>query len=227
MNEVMTARRTKAKQLFDSAGLYCLTDSELSQGRDNLYIVSQMVTAGARIVQYREKNKSQLAMYRECMAIRELTRGTKTAFFVNDDIALAIAVSADGIHVGQEDLPVPIVRQIVGESMLIGLSTHSPQQAQLAGELGADYIGVGPVYQTLTKKDVGDPVGLDYVDYVAQNLVLPFVAIGGINSTNVQEVVLHGANCVAMISDIVSAADIREKVHEVLNQIQVAKAMRG
>ena len=227
MNEAMTLRRTKAKELFELAGLYCLTASELSQGRDNLAVVEQMVAAGARIVQYREKNKSQVEMYRECMAIRELTRGTGAAFFVNDDIALAIAVCADGIHVGQDDLPVPVVRQIVGNSMLIGLSTHSPQQAQAAVSLGADYIGVGPVYQTLTKKDVGEPVGLSYVNFVAQNVKLAFVAIGGITTANVGDVVGHGADCVAMISDVVSAPHIGEKVHQINTQILVARQMRG
>ncbi|WP_231881738.1 thiamine phosphate synthase [Anaerosporomusa subterranea] len=223
----MNARRIRARDVFQSAGLYCLTDSKLSCGRNNLTIVEQMLSAGLRIVQYREKNQSQLTMYKECLAIRDLTRSFGATFIVNDDIALAMAVCADGVHVGQDDLPVPAVRLLVGESMLIGLSTHTPEQAQAAVRLGADYIGVGPVYSTLTKKDVGNPVGLSYVDYVAKNIALASVAIGGINAANVAEVIRHGADCAAMISDIVSAADISQQIQLVQTLIKQARRLRG
>lgn len=226
-NAAMNARRIRARDVFQSAGLYCLTDSKLSRGRDNLTIVEQMLSAGVRVVQYREKDRSQLAMYKECLAIRDLTHSFGATFIVNDDIALAMAVCADGVHVGQDDLPVPAVRLLVGESMLIGLSTHTPEQAQAAVCSGADYIGVGPVYSTLTKKDVGDPVGLFYVDYVAKNIALASVAIGGINAVNVAEVIRHGADCAAMISDIVSATDIGQQIQLVQTLIRQARCLRG
>lgn len=216
-------RRTRTKTLFRTAGLYCLTDAQHSQGRDHLTVVSQMLSAGVRIIQYREKQQSQKVMYQDCLEIREMTRAAGAAFFVNDDIALAIAVDADGVHVGQDDLPVPVVRQLVGKSMLIGLSTHSPEQAQAAVQSGADYIGVGPVFPTLTKQDVGNPVGLSYVSYVAQQIPLAFVAIGGINTANVTDVVGAGADCVAMISDIVSAPDICTKAENLRTIIQAAR----
>ena len=220
-------RRSKAKEIFRTAGIYCLTDSQLAGERGNLAIVEQMLKAGAKIIQYREKNKTQLEMYRECLYIRNMTSVYEAAFFVNDDIALALAVSADGVHVGQDDLPVHVVRQIVGEDMLIGLSTHSPVQAQAALECGADYIGVGPVYKTMTKKDVCAPVGLEYVRYVADFIDLAFVAIGGINAANVKQVIENGADCVAMISDIITAPDISEKIKKVRSDIQRTQALRG
>lgn len=223
----MHERRIRAREIFQSGGLYCLTDAKLSRGRDNITIVEQMLNAGIRIIQYREKDLSRLAMYQECMVIRGLTRRVGATFIVNDDIALALAVGADGIHVGQDDLPVPVVRQLVGESMLIGLSTHSPEQVQAAVADGADYLGVGPVYSTQTKKDVGAPVGLPFVQHVACNTDLAFVAIGGIHAENVSEVVRCGADCVAMISDIVSAPDIGQQIRLIQAEILSGKRLRG
>ena len=223
-SRTMRERRASVRDLFRTAGLYCLTDSQNSRCT-NVDAVRQMLEGGARIVQYREKGKNQLAMYQDCLAIREMTKSCGAAFFVNDDIALAIAVSADGVHVGQDDLPVPIVRQLVGESMIIGLSTHSPEQAQAAVQAGADYIGVGPVFFTRTKQDVGEPVGLSYVEYAAKNIELASVAIGGINSANAAEVIEHGADCVAMISDIVSAADIEKQVRDVSAVILATRSL--
>lgn len=218
-----STRRIRVKTLFRTTGLYCLTDAQHSQGRDHLTVVKQMLSAGVHIIQYREKQQSQKVMYQDCLAIREMTRAAGAAFFVNDDIALAIAVNADGVHVGQDDLPVPVVRQLVGESMIIGLSTHSPEQAQAAVQSGADYIGVGPVFSTMTKQDVGQPVGLAYVRYAAQRIPLTTVAIGGINAANVSDVIRAGADCAAMISDIVAAPDIRAKAEQLQAIIQAAR----
>lgn len=223
----MNERRLRAKELFRSAGLYCLTDAGFSHGRGNLAVVRDMLDAGARIIQYREKNQSQRIMYEECMAIRALTREYGAEFFVNDDISLALAVNADGIHVGQDDLPVPVVRRIVGESMLVGLSTHSPEQASAAVTAGADYIGVGPVFRTATKKDAIDPVGLSYVSYVAKHIDLAFVAIGGINLTNLGEVTANGAHCVAMISEIVAAPNVASQVKKVREMLREASRLNG
>lgn len=141
-----------------------------------------------------------------------MTREAGVVFIVNDDIDLALAVDADGVHVGQEDLPVEEVRRLVGKDMIIGLSTHSPEQARDAEKRGADYIGVGPVFATNTKKDVCAPVGLEYVEYVVKNIKIPFVAIGGIKEHNIAEVKKRGASCFAMVTEIVGAKDIPAKI---------------
>lgn len=192
--------------------LYCLTAEEHSAGRSNLQVVSDMLEADIKIIQYREKDKKLLYKYEECVKIRQLTAEAKACFIVNDDIHLAMAVGADGVHIGQEDLPLPQVRKLVGETMLIGLSTHSPAQAQAAVAQGADYIGVGPLFSTKTKKDVCDPVGLEYLDYAVANVTIPFVAIGGIKEHNIAQVVQHGAKCIALVTDIVGAPDIKKKI---------------
>jgi thiamine-phosphate pyrophosphorylase len=125
-------------------------------------------------------------------------------------------VGADGVHVGQDDLPPEKIRELVGQNMIIGLSTHSPEQAQKAAALGVvDYIGVGPIYATKTKKDVCQPVGLSYLDYVVKNIDLPFVAIGGIKEHNIKQVRQSGAKIICLVTDIVAAADIGAKVDAV------------
>lgn len=198
---------------FVTSDIYGLTAEEFSLGRNNIEVVDEMIAAGIKVIQYREKEKKALYMYRECLEIRELTRRAGVTFIVNDHIDLAIAVNADGVHVGQEDLPPEKVRQLVGPSMILGLSTHLPEQAQSAVKSGVvDYIGVGPIFATNTKKDVCDPVGLAYLDYVVKHIELPFVAIGGIKLHNVAEVRKHGAKISAMVTEIVGAANISEKV---------------
>jgi len=119
---------------------------------------------------------------------------------------LALAVEADGVHVGQDDLSVVKIREMVGEKMLIGLSTTTPQQADQAVESGVvDCLGAGPIYDTATKKDAGMPAGLGYLDYLVQHYRIPIVAIGGIKQSNVADVIKHGVTCAVMISDIVDS----------------------
>ena len=127
---------------------------------------------------------------------------------------------ADGVHIGQEDFPLPAVRQLVGPKMCIGLSTHSPEQARAAVAVGADYIGVGPIFATKTKEDVVAPVGFDYLDWVAANISIPFVASGGIKEHNITDVARHGARCCALVSELVGAPDIAAKVQAVRAAMQ-------
>lgn len=203
--------------------IYCLTGEEFSKGRSNIEVMRQVIEAGVRTIQYREKEKSKRAMYRECVTLRTMTADAGVTFIVNDHVDLAMAVSADGVHVGQEDLPVSVIRELTGGNMIIGLSTHSPEQALEAVKLGVDYIGVGPVFATKTKKDVCDPVGFDYLDFVVKNITIPFVAIGGIKEYNVQNLVRRGVGCVAMITEIVGADNIGETIRSIRNTMKKGK----
>jgi thiamine-phosphate pyrophosphorylase len=216
----------RANRPFPETDIYAITASSFSLGRSNAEVVRQILDAGVKVLQYREKDFSMLEKYRECLAIREMTAGHGATFIVNDDVHLALAVGADGIHVGQDDLPVEMVRELVGEKMLIGLSTHSPAQADAAVRGGvADYIGVGPLYGTAIKKVPMAAVGLGYLDYVVRHHRIPFVAIGGIKEHNVAEVVSHGGSCVCLVSDIVGAPDIAAKVSAIRRRIQEAKGL--
>lgn len=194
------------------SGLYGITAEEYSRGRSNLEVVSRLIEAGVKIIQYREKNKKMQKKYEEAMEIRNLTKQARVTFIVNDHVDLAQIVNADGVHLGQQDLPVPEVRKILGEDKIIGLSTHSPDQARQAVRLPLDYIGVGPLFSTNTKEDVCPAVGLEYLEFVKNEIDLPFVAIGGIKEHNIELVSKKGAECIALVTEIVGAEDIVEKV---------------
>jgi len=199
--------------------LYCLTAEEYSLGRSNIEVVKAMLNAGIKIIQYREKEKKMLHKYRECVKIRELTWDAGATFIVNDHIDLAMMVEADGVHIGQDDLPIEKVRELVGGKMIIGVSTHSPLQAQDAIDKGADYIGVGPIFSTRTKKDVCDPVGFEYLDYAVKNVNIPFVTIGGIKEHNIAEIKARGAKMIAMVTEIVGSENIEKKIESIRRKL--------
>ena len=199
--------------------LYCLTGEKFSKGRSNKIVVSEMIRAGVKVIQYREKEKTLLEKYRECKIIREMTEKEDVTFIINDDIDLAQIVDADGVHIGQNDFPPIEVRKIIGENKIIGLSTHSPEQGVAAVKAGVDYIGVGPIYPTNTKENVCSAVGLEYLDWVVENLKIPFVAIGGIKKHNLDQVVNHGASCVAMVTEILEAKDVGSTISKIKKSI--------
>ncbi|AGC49736.1 thiamine phosphate synthase [Lawsonia intracellularis] len=204
------------------ADLYAITDDALSFNRSVIEVVKQLLDAGIRIIQYREKNKSSNSMLKDCITIKKLTEEANACFIVNDHVDIAVLCNADGVHLGQDDLPVDKVRELIGKEKIIGLSTHSPQQAQKAIEMGADYIGVGPLYPTKTKKDVCEPVTISYLDWVVSHIAIPFVAIGGIKQHNIQEVIQHGAKCCALVSEILSAPNIPLRIQELRQAILLA-----
>lgn len=217
----MNSLNVKTTINFPDTDIYCITDEAHSRGRDNIEVVKQMIDAGVKIIQYREKEKNMTEKYEQCLKIRELTREAGVFFIVNDHIDLALLVEADGVHVGQEDLPIEAVRRLVGENVAIGLSTHSPLQAKEAIERGADYIGVGPIFKTFTKKDVCDPVGFEYLDHIVQNYPeISFVAIGGIKAHNVAQVVRHDAKWISLVTEITGAENIGLKIKEIRIEIE-------
>jgi len=199
--------------------LYCITGEKHSMGRSTVEVAGEMLEAGVKIIQYREKHKTERQKYTDCLRLRQLTKSAGAVFIVNDDIDIAVAVKADGVHIGQDDMPIEIVRSLVGETAIIGLSTHAPEQAREAVERGADYIGVGPIYSTKTKENVCAPVGIEYLDYIVKNIDIPFVAIGGIKLHNIGEVLTHGAKCVALVTEIVGAPNIKGRIAEITEKV--------
>ena len=142
--------------------------------------------------------------------IRRLTRGEGTLFVVNDDVDLALVLDADGVHLGQDDMPIQHARPLM-KDRIIGISTHSIEQVRDAVASGADYIGVGPVFETTTKKDREPLIGLDLLARIRDNCPVPYVAIGGINKDNVRSLTAVGCKRAAVISDILLAPDIEER----------------
>ncbi|MEM5947716.1 thiamine phosphate synthase [Spirochaetia bacterium 38H-sp] len=214
-----TTRKEKVLSYFTN-NIYGLTASKYSRGRDNITVVKAMLKAGVKIIQYREKKYTRKIMLKEAREIRKLTREYNALFIVNDYIDLAIMSEADGIHLGQDDWPVQDTRSIVGENMIIGVSTHAPAQAEEAIRNGADYLGIGPVFSTNTKEDVCDAVGTEYVKYAAENAEIPWVAIGGIKEHNMYHVCKNGARCIAMVTELTMADDIEKKAQSVLRTLE-------
>jgi thiamine-phosphate pyrophosphorylase len=198
---------------FPETDIYCITDSRQSLGRSTVDVVRHMLEAEIRVIQYREKDKDAGVMLEECQAIRELTRKAGCCFIVNDHVDIALLCEADGVHVGQEDLPLAAVRKLVGKQRIVGVSTHRWSEAEVAIRGGADYIGVGPIFATATKTTT-PPVGFAYLEEVASMVNIPTVTIGGINEKTLHEVRRRGARCCAIVSAITLAPDIPIKIRE-------------
>lgn len=219
--ELNMEKQTNIKQaLLKDKNLYLITCSDNFKTEvDFIDKVALALKNGVKIIQYREKNKSASEIIQTGKKIRQLCSMYDALFIVNDRIDIAQILEADGVHLGQDDIDINLARKILGEDKIIGISTHKPSDAITAQENKADYIGVGPVFKTPTKPNT-DPVGLDYVKWVSENISLPFFAIGSIDETNVSKAVNAGAKRVAVIRAIMNSDDVKktiEKFNEALN----------
>jgi thiamine-phosphate diphosphorylase len=191
--------------------LYVITDEKVSRGRSHLQVAEAAIRGGADVLQLRDKEASSGRFYRVALQLRVLTRDAKVPFIVNDRLDIALATDADGVHVGQADLPASVVRNIMGPGKILGVSVVTVEEAVLAEKDGADYLGVGPVFEARgTKQDAGEPVGLERIARIRRHSRLPIVAIGGIDAENARQVREAGADGAAVISAIVSADDIAQ-----------------
>lgn len=194
--------------------LYAIADSAQSGEGPLPDIVEEMLDGGVRILQLRVKDRPGEEFFRLARGIRELTARSHCLLLINDRIDIALAVGADGVHLGQEDLPIGAARPLMGRG-IIGVSTHSIEQARAAESQGADYIGFGPLFGTQTKETGYVARGVSMLARVREAVKIPIVAIGGITGDNVQEAWKHGADAAAMISYLTHGR-IRERVAEVL-----------
>lgn len=183
----------------DLSGLCVVTERKAS-GMSCEEMTVAALDAGAGWIQYREKEKNRREAYYEALKLRGLTRKARALFVVNDHADIALAVDADGLHLGQYDLPLHEARRVVGKR-IIGISTHSLPEAMLAEEEGADYIGFGPVFRTSTK-DAGEPKGVELLHEIRRYVKIPVVAIGGISLENLSSVLDAGADGVAVASGV-------------------------
>ncbi len=191
-----------------------------------LDVMEQALQGGADMVQLRDKHAPKREVLAKAYALRELTRRYEVPLIVNDHLDVALAVDADGVHLGQEDLPLAEARHIVGPNRLIGISTHHIAQALEAEAGGADYIGVGPVYPTQTKPGK-TAVTTTYVKEAAQRIRIPFVAIGGITAGNVDDVLAAGATKICAVSAVVGSDDPAEVCRRLLARIDCARPCAG
>ena len=195
--------------------LYVITDESVSRGRSHIEIAEAAIRGGADVIQLRDKTASGGTLYRVALALRKLTREAKVPLIVNDRLDIALAADADGVHLGQKDLPATVARNIMGPVRILGVSADTLEEALLAEKDGADYLGVGPVFEARkTKADAGEPLGLELIARIRKHCRLPIVAIGGIDAQNARQVREAGADSAAVISAIVSADDIEQAARE-------------
>lgn len=192
-------------------GFYFITDADLSR-KGNITDVRDAVSAGVGIVQYRNKKAGSREMFEEAKSLREICKGR--IFLVNDRIDIALAAGADGVHIGQDDLPYSEARKLLGKDKIIGLTVHTVMEAVEAGRAGADYIGVSPIFETKTKLDAGKPAGLKLIEEIKNKVSIPIAAIGGINLANAAGVIKSGADMICAIYATVAAENVKEEIEK-------------
>ena len=206
-----------------SLAVYIITDSTLSHGRSHVEVAREAIRGGADVIQFREKNMNGRDLIATARELQDLCRQAGVLFLVNDRVDVALAVDADGVHVGQEDMPADIARRLIGPDKVLGVSTRTPELALKAQQDGADYVGTGAIYATTTKNVASGPRGPELIDRIKQVVSIPVVAIGGITVENAPECILHGADGCAVISAVVGAPDIADATRRLHAAIEGAR----
>lgn len=203
--------------------LYAIVDPGAAGGADPVFLAKAFLRGGVRGLQLRWKDAPTGDLLRAAKDIATFARESGALFFVNDRLDVALAAEADGVHLGQDDLPLEAARAIAGSRLLIGVSTHDLEQARKAEHAGADLIGFGPMFGTRTKATGYTPRGLDGLREIRPAVTIPIVAIGGIDEANARSVLEAGADAVAMISELSRARDRAAKVRSVLARLAEAR----
>lgn len=202
--------------------VYVITDSHQARGRSPREIAQAAIEGGATAVQLRMKDEPARAALDAAREIGPLCRAAGVAFIVNDRVDIAQIAGADGVHIGQDDLPVRDVRGLLGPRALIGVSAATVEEAVAAERAGADYLGVGAIYATGTKPDAGAPVGLDRLREIRRAVRIPLVGIGGITADNAAAVIRAGASGVAVITAVTRAEDMPAAVRRIRGEVDAA-----
>jgi thiamine-phosphate pyrophosphorylase len=187
--------------------LHVLTDTQLQNRFSHLELAEMAIAGGADTIQFRQKDGSTRELIETARSMKAICARAGVAFIVNDRIDVAIASDADGVHLGQDDFPIPLARKLMGKDKIIGGSAGNIEEALRCASDGADYIGFGPVFPTLSKGDAGPATGIAVMDNLLKVLSLPVIAIGGINHKNIPEVINAGAHGVAVISAVCCSED--------------------
>ncbi len=215
-----------ARRPFDLS-LYLVTDRPLAGGRDLVGIVGRALVGGVTCVQLREKEADSRTFFELALEVRRLTRAAGAAFIVNDRVDLALAVDADGVHVGHQDLPADIARRLLGSERILGVTAATPDEARAAVAQGADYLGCNAVFATPTKTDTGTPLGVSGLSTLVASSTVPVVAIGGIKAANAAEVLFSGVAGIAVVSAIVAAADPEGAARELRRIVEAHRQPTG
>jgi thiamine-phosphate pyrophosphorylase len=203
--------------------LYLVTDRNLSLGRSNLEIIKAAVEGGVTIVQLREKEATTREFYEEGLKIKDYLQSKEIPFIINDRIDLALALNADGVHLGQDDMPVHVARMILGSNKIIGASAFTPDEAKAAASMGADYLGLSPIFVTGTKPELTQQIGIEGIKDLSGSVGIPVVGIGSMNQSNAFEAVKAGLDGVAVVSAICSQEDPRAAATAIKAEVMRAK----
>jgi thiamine-phosphate pyrophosphorylase len=220
-------RRMKNKperlSAFNKIDLYPVTDQVQSNGRGNDEVLEGIIAGGARIVQLREKELPKRAFFEMARRFREVTESQGVLLIINDHLDVAQACGADGVHLGQDDLPLHAARELAPD-LIIGVSTHNLGEALAAQRNGADYVNIGPIFPTGTKTVATPPLTPAVIGQIAPHLSIPFTVMGGINRSNIEQVLAAGARKVAVVTAVTKAPDIAAAVRELRELIRTAES---
>ncbi len=205
--------------------LYLVTDRKLSLGRTNLEIIEAAISGGATIVQLREKELEGRVFYEEAVRVRDFLKNKHIPLIINDRVDIALAAGADGVHLGDSDLPMNVVRKLVGQEMIVGVSVLSSSSAKTAEQEGADYLGLSPIFVTATKPELMKQIGLEGIAPIRQAVNIPIVGIGAMNASNAFQAISAGLDGVAVVSGIVSQKDVMAAARGIKAEVMRAKGL--
>lgn len=191
-------------------GYYFITDAKLSLA-GNISDVKNALKAKVSVVQYRNKDASTQQIYEEALKLKAMCAG-RALFLINDRVDIALAVDADGVHIGTDDMPYQTARRLLGKKKIIGVTVHNINEAKEAQGSGADYVGASPIFITDTKPDAGVPAGIDLVKKIKKIISVPIIAIGGINLDNAEEIILAGADGICAVSAVLTKLDVAAEI---------------
>ncbi len=217
----MTTLAERMKK-FEDSDLYVVITEKMCKGRSSNYILEECLKAGVKIVQFREKEGDDKDKFLKAKKFREITNQYEALLIIDDRVDIALMVEADGVHLGQKDLPISEVRKIAPE-LIIGASTHSIEQAIKAQEEGASYINIGPIFPTQTKTATAEPLGPEAIEKTIPHLKVPFTCMGGIKLENIEEVLKRGALHIAVVTAVTEAENIQKATTELRQKILAFK----
>ena len=206
---------TNRMQMFREANLYVVITGRFCGGRSALEILDEVLDAGVRLIQCREKEMSDRELYAHARAFRERTLQAGALLILDDRVDLALAVNADGVHLGQDDLPIAAARAMAPD-LILGASTHDLEEALAAQAAGASYVNIGPIFATQTKNVPTGVVGPAMIDAIVPHLKIPFTCMGGIKAHNIDEVIQRGARHAAVVTAVTEAADVGKAVRDLM-----------
>jgi thiamine-phosphate pyrophosphorylase len=208
------------EKVLEKVQLYAIADPGLCLNRDLMKLISLAIEGGAQMIQFRDKESSDKEFLEKVKKIQKVTKKKKIPLIINDRVDVAQLIDAEGVHLGEDDLPIKEARRILGSEKIIGASACDLKSAKLKEKEGADYIGLGPIFET-SSKDIEKPLGIEILKEANKILHLPLFPIGGINLSNLEQIISTGTKRIAVISAIFIAEDVRKATQELLKRLKM------